>query len=102
MSKKQSDKLIKMLKSVLTDKEFLKEIDDIENCEAAKWQRYYIIAHDNRLFLMDTSQKSFSRGEPYSTFQYECYLWTGINARILWEDDEKNQGIGGKVGSSAE
>ena len=26
MSKKQSDKLIKMLKSVLTDKEFLKEI----------------------------------------------------------------------------
>ena len=79
--------------------EALKEIDDIENCEAAKWQRYYIIAHDNRLFLMDTSQKSFSRGEPYSTFQYECYLWTGINARILWEDDEKNLCFGDNEGN---
>lgn len=68
--------------------EELKKIADIESCEAVKWQKYYIIAHGTTLFLLDTSQKSYGRGEPYSTYQYECYLWTGIPARVLWEDEE--------------
>jgi hypothetical protein len=41
------------------------------------------------MFLLDTSQKSYQRGEPLSTFQYECYLWKDFEARIFWEQGGK-------------
>lgn len=53
----------------------------------AKWKQFYVIAVGGKLYLLDSSQKSYQRGEPLSSFQYECYLWTGIDARILWEED---------------
>ena len=79
--------------------ESLKEKGGIAECEAARWQKYYVIAQGDRLYLLDTSQKSYSRGEPYSSYQYECYLWTGINARILWEDGSGNLCFGDEKGN---
>lgn len=68
--------------------EEIKNTESIEDCAAAKWQKYYVLACNNKLYLLDTSQKSYSRGEPYSTYQYECYLWTGVPARVMWEDED--------------
>jgi hypothetical protein len=59
----------------------------LANAECAKFRQYYVISLDEKLYLLDTSQKSYQKGEPLSTFQYECYLWTGIDANILWEKD---------------
>lgn len=61
----------------------------LENAFCAKWKQFYVIAINGKLYLLDTSQKSYSRGEPLSSFQYECYLWTGIGARVLWEEKEE-------------
>jgi hypothetical protein len=59
----------------------------LANAECAKFRQYYVISLGDKLYLLDTSQKSYQKGEPLSTFQYECYLWTGINANVLWEKD---------------
>ena len=63
--------------------------EDLANAFCAKWKQFYVIAAGGKLYLLDSSQRDFKRGEPLSAFQYECYLWTGIPARILWEKDGK-------------
>lgn len=61
--------------------------ENAEKAFCAKWKQFYVISVGGKLYLLDTSQKSFERGEPQSAFQYECYLWTDIDARILWEKE---------------
>ena len=61
--------------------------ENLENAFCAKWKQFYVIAINGKLYLLDTSRKSYEKGEPLSAFQYECYLWTGINARVIWEED---------------
>ena len=59
--------------------------EGLTNAECTKFQQYYVISLGDRLYFLDTAQKSYAKGEPLSTFQYECYFWTGIDANILWE-----------------
>lgn len=61
--------------------------EDLENAFCMKWKQFFVIALNGKLWLLDSSQRSYQRGEPLSSFQYECYLWTGIPARILWEQE---------------
>ena len=61
--------------------------EGLANAECAKFRQYYVISLGDKLYLLDTAQRSYQKGEPLSTFQYECYLWTGINANVLWEKD---------------
>lgn len=62
------------------------EEDELKNAFCGKWKQFYVISLGGKLYLLDTSQRSYQRGEPLSSFQYECYLWDGINARIIWEE----------------
>lgn len=66
----------------------LRTEEGLANAECTKFKHYYVISLNGKLYLLDTAQKSYQRGEPLSNFQYECYLWTGINARVLWEADD--------------
>lgn len=61
----------------------------LANAECGKFKQYYVISINGKLYLLDTAQKSYQKGEPLSSFQYECYLWTGINARVLWDNNGK-------------
>ena len=61
--------------------------EGLANAECAKFKHYYVISLGDKLYLIDTAQRDYQPKEPLSSFQYECYLWTGINARILWEND---------------
>lgn len=63
--------------------------ENLENAYCIKWKQFYIISvpKTEKLYFMDTSQRSYQRGEPLSSYQYECYLWTGIPARVLWEEN---------------
>ena len=65
----------------------LTEEERLAKAFCTKWKQFYVIAINGKLYLLDTSQKSYERGEPLTTYQYECYLWTGIDARVLWEKD---------------
>lgn len=79
------------------------EEENLKNAFCAKWKQFYIISipGTEKLYLLDTSQRSYQRGEPLSSFQYECYLWTGIDARIIWEE-EGNLFFGDKNGNIGE
>lgn len=66
-----------------------RELCSEENLEKAfciKWKQFYVISVNGKLYLLDTGRRSYEKGEPLSSFQYEAYLWTGIDARVLWED----------------
>lgn len=61
--------------------------EDLSAAVAGKWKQFYLIAAGGKLYLLDTSQKSYGAGEPLSAFQYECYVWENVPARVLWEED---------------
>lgn len=61
--------------------------EGLANAECAKFRQYYVISLGEKLYLLDTSQKTYQKSEPLSTYQYECYMWTGIDANVLWEKD---------------
>lgn len=63
--------------------------EDLAEAFCGKWKQFFCIAAGGKIYLLDSSQRSYQRGEPLSSSQYECYLWTGIDARILWEKDGK-------------
>ncbi|MBQ8594947.1 MAG: hypothetical protein IJ406_03210 [Oscillospiraceae bacterium] len=60
---------------------------ELKNAFCVKWKQFYVISVSGKLYLLDTSRRSYQRGEPLSSFQYECYLWENIPARILWEEN---------------
>ncbi len=62
---------------------------ELRNAFCTKWKQFYLISVPEKIYILDTSQRSYGRGEPLSGFQYECYLWDGIDARILWEEGGK-------------
>lgn len=61
----------------------------LKNAFCAKWKQFYVISLSDKLYLLDTGQRSYQRGEPLSSYQYECYLWPEINARIIWEENSE-------------
>lgn len=52
------------------------------------WRDFYLLAVGERVYLLDGLQQEYAKDEPYSKFQYEGYYWTGIGARVLWQEDE--------------
>lgn len=57
---------------------------ELEHAFAAVWEDFYLLALNGRIYLLDGLQKTYLPAEPYSTHQCECYLWTGLDARVLW------------------
>lgn len=45
---------------------------------------FYVLALDGALYLLDLQQKTYERNSPYSSYQYECYCWPDIPARIVF------------------
>lgn len=68
----------------------LESEEGLEDAYAMVWRDFYLLAvpKSGRVYLLDTMQREYSKNEPYSNFQYECYYWTGIYARVLWSDEE--------------
>lgn len=61
---------------------------DLKNAYACEYNDFYMLAVEDRIYILDTLQASYERNAPYSTRQYECYLWTDIGARVLAEIDD--------------
>lgn len=51
---------------------------------AINWDRFYVLAVNGKLYLLDGEQKSYENKEPYSTYQFEGYLWADVPAVCLW------------------
>lgn len=53
------------------------------------WRDFYLLSMGTgRVYLLDGLQKSYERNAPYSSYQYECYYWENVPARVMWEDVE--------------
>ena len=58
-----------------------------ENAFAIVWGDFYLLALNERVYLLDGLQKTYQTAEPYSSHQCECYLWTDIGARVMWQEN---------------
>lgn len=59
-----------------------------ENAYACTYGDFYALALDGTIYLLDLQQKTYERNSPYSSFQYECYYWPDIPARVLFLDGD--------------
>lgn len=57
-----------------------------ENACACTYGDFYALALDGTIYLLDLQQKTYERNSPYSSFQYECYYWPNIPAKVLFLD----------------
>ena len=55
----------------------------IKSAYACGYEDFYMLAAGDRMYILDTAQATYERNAPYSTRQYEAYMWTGIGARVL-------------------
>lgn len=62
---------------------------DNEEAVGVSYKDFYILALGGKLYVLDSLLKSFEEGAPYSTHQYEAYVLTGIDARVLYVQNER-------------
>lgn len=60
---------------------------DLNDALARVWKDYYLLAVNDKIYLLDGTTKTYAQDEPHSTYQYEGFLWTDIPARCIWEWD---------------
>ena len=61
----------------------------LENAYATVWNQMYVLSVNGNLYILDGLQYSGEQNDPFSRRQYEGYYWTGIAARIIFEEDGK-------------
>lgn len=64
------------------------------------WGRFYVLAVNGKLYLLDNEQKSYESRSPNSSYQYEGYVFEDIWATTLWTDKDGRLcfgTVGGKV-----
>lgn len=70
------------IRSELINGELLKE--DLANCRITVWDDFLLIAAPSgKIYVLDEKQPAASSGEPYSTRQYEGYIWDGIQVSLF-------------------
>ncbi len=66
----------------------LEKAEDKAGARAIVWRDFYVLALGGALYLLDLRQRSYEKNSPYSSFQYECYYFPGITARVLFQDGD--------------
>ncbi len=73
---------------------------NLSDAFAYVWRDFYLISTGTgRVYLLDGLQKSYDKNSPYSNFQYECYYWENVPARVFWEDAEGRLCFGDSEGN---
>lgn len=65
----------------------LRDASNLENACCTVWGRFYVLSLGSRLYLLDTSQKTYESKGPSSAYQYECYYFDNIDATAIWSHD---------------
>ena len=52
---------------------------------ACIWGDFYVITGGEYLFILDSLQPVYERGEQYSNRQYEGFYWKNVNARLVFD-----------------
>ena len=75
----------------------LREQNLQEACSCV-WGRFYCLAVNGKIYLLDNEQKSYESKSPSSGYQYEGYLFTDIPAHTLWVNKDGRLCFGTKDG----
>ena len=59
------------------------EEENIEKAYATVYEGFYMLAINDKVYLLDSTQAHYERNVPYANRQYECYIWTNIGARVI-------------------
>lgn len=70
-------------RSFYLDGALLKE-SHLSSATACVWKNNYLLAVNDKVYILDGTSKSYAQDEPHSTYQYEGFVWTGIRARHIW------------------
>ena len=55
---------------------------------AVEWNGYYVLSVGNgTLYILDGKQNKVYKERSGGSYVYECYIWTGVPARVLYERD---------------
>ncbi len=74
------------LRSWYLNGRMLREAEPEKACSCV-WDRFYVLGGlGGRLYMLDGEQKAYESRSPYSSYNYEGYYFTGINACVLWSD----------------
>jgi len=63
--------------------------EELENAHAVVFGDFFFVVAGEKAFILDGSHKSYFEGTPLCSFQYECYYWENIPARVIWTDGER-------------
>lgn len=63
----------------------LEKEQELANSAAVAYKDFYVLSVGGRLYILDSLMKSYESGTPYSTHQYEAFLFTNINARTFYQ-----------------
>lgn len=70
-------------RSFYLDGALLKEID-LDASYACVFKDFYVLAVGDKLYILDSTTREYTKNEPYSTHQYEGFYFTNITARVIW------------------
>lgn len=65
--------------------EALKNEPNLSDAFAYGFDSFYCLAVGSKLYLLDGLQYAPNKEKPFSHRQYECYMFTGVGATVLWE-----------------
>lgn len=74
------------------------EAGELADSFAFVWRDFYFLTVGGRIYILDGLQKTYEKGTPYASFQYECYYWE-VSARVIWEDGDGALCIGTESGA---
>lgn len=60
---------------------------NLSDAAAIIFNNCYYLSLNGHVYMADGRQKEYEKNAPQSTFQYEWYYLTGIDARVWWELD---------------
>lgn len=63
--------------------------ENLKDAYAIAYKDFYIIATENKLYILDTLQKSYEKNTPYTSYQYECYHFEIPGVRVMYIVDGK-------------
>lgn len=61
---------------------------NLEDAPATVWDRFYVLAAGDRLYLLDSRRKSYQSKAPYSEYQYDAWYWEISDINALWSWDK--------------
>lgn len=65
------------------------KLEQLKKAYACIYKDLYLLAVNGTVYVLDGSTKTYEKAEPYAAYQYECFYWTDIPARVLWTEDER-------------